>query len=343
MEALNQESHAKQLLAFQKLAQSTLVLSMTRRCPLSCPHCITQSHPGFSGPVVSNGLATRWALEMPDLAAAGIRHITFTGGEPVLARSAVETLANAAKGVGIRTAIVTGGGWVSTPSAARRVVDSLRGVNHWDVGYDQYHGQEIDWERFDLLISTLTEFGCSFSVRVCSGKDNAMWLRRIRLIVGDDVTVMLQPIKSAGRAMDFDQPVRVGGEPSQPCVSSGPLILETGVSAPCCSILGYASLEHIPFAYGSADVESLLTIWQRWRGDQLLRLMRLLGLQWPLQWALDLGFIGEDFVITQDVCDTCVRFWTRLGEHSGRLVQHVENIGLEQILDDVELQLFGSR
>ena len=54
---------AEELLAFQRLAWSSIVFSLTRRCPLQCSHCITSSGPLVKGIIVSQKRAKKWAEE----------------------------------------------------------------------------------------------------------------------------------------------------------------------------------------------------------------------------------------------------------------------------------------
>jgi pyruvate-formate lyase-activating enzyme len=337
---------ASDLLAFQRLAWSTIVFSLTRRCPLSCPHCITSSGPWLRDPIVSPERAARWAAELPQLAAEGLKHITFTGGEPVLALEAIRIMAEAAQKVAIKTAVVTSGAWATTSRAAKRVTQTLANVSHWDLGYDEYHEESLPWERFVRTVGALSEAKANFSVRVCEGNTKEATEKivdRIRGLVGKDVLIITQPVRKLGRASDFVQLSRNGSTfPQQPCMSTGPFVREDGSVAPCCSGLAYNARGHHPFEFGNADEEGLGTIWRRWRADQLLRLMRLVGLALPVQWLVDDELIGKGFRLSDDVCETCVSLWSNTDPTGQSLRQHVASAGFKAKLDDLERHLFGS-
>src|ERR1051326_3459070 len=129
---------ASDLAEFQRAAWSNLVLSVTQRCPLTCRHCITSSLPGSRLPLLTIEQARSWAFELPELRQRGLEHITFTGGEPTLARSAVRIPADAAAADGLATTIVTSGAFATSRRAAHRTVSMLGSIGHWDLGYDTF-------------------------------------------------------------------------------------------------------------------------------------------------------------------------------------------------------------
>lgn len=338
---------ADELLAFQRLAWSTMVFSVTRRCPLRCSHCVTSSGPDIEGGTVSAARAEKWAVDFPALAERGLKRVSFTGGEPVLALPAVRVLANGAKSCGIRPGIVTSGAWSSTAAAAAHVVDELEAIAHWDFGYDEYHQEGLSWERFCLAIRAVRARGRCFSVRVCQGHSQAETqelLERVRVEAGDDAPVFVQPVRRLGRA---GESIGVPGSTQrqrQPCVSTGPFVREDGSAGPCCSGLAYpshAGSAH-PFQYGNADEDGLLVIWERWKEDQLLRLMRLVGLEFPLRWIGEHKAWQREPRLTEDVCESCADLWAAAPEAGPRLRERTNSPEVRQQLDAVERHLYGA-
>ncbi len=336
---------AEQLLAFQRLAWSSMVFSMTRRCPLSCAHCITSSRPDFPGPVVSRARAEKWAAELPALAKAGLRQISFTGGEPVLALPAVEIMVRSGATAGIRTAIVTSGAWASDSTAAERIVRRLEMVSHWDLGYDIYHAEGIPEERFRIAVRTLTKAEASFSVRVCDsgdGNEQEAFLRRLRRITGPGIPIILQPVRRFGRASEAEHGTRIPTPPRQPCMATGPFVREDGTVGPCCSGLSYVATGNSPFDYGNVDETGLMETWRRWRNDPLLRLMRLTGLAIPLQWMAEEGLRSDHSDYSPDVCGVCVSIWREYPSAAEKLRRRASEAAVRQKLDELERHLYGS-
>jgi hypothetical protein len=294
-------------------------------------------------PTVTRERALRWAAQLPELAAHGLRRVTLTGGEPVLALDAAEVLAGAARNAGLRMAIVSSGAWASTPRAARRIVERLSAVAHWDLGIDEYHAAELSFERFALAVSALKGIGASYSIRVCADVDGRavrLFLQRLRAQVGEDVPILIQPVRAIGRA---GRQRRSAGEvttPEKPCMSTGPFVREDGSVGPCGAGLAYEGARCHPFDYGNSDRDGLLAIWQRWRADQLPRLMRLLGLALPAHWLAANGHLERE-VLGSDVCKSCVALWTANPKAADAARRFAVQPALRELLDGVERHLYG--
>lgn len=336
---------ARQLLDFQRLAWSSMVFSLTRRCPLSCSFCITSSRPDFPGPVVSKRRAERWAAQLPVLGRAGLRHISFTGGEPIIALPAVEVLSRSGAAAGIRTAVVTSGAWATNAAQAARVVQRLRSVSHWDISYDIGHAEQMPESRFRMALEALTAAGASFSVRVCTRADNpsqTAFMTRLRQIIGPEITMITQSVRGLGRAAESTVLQKVSEVPCKPCMATGPFVREDGTVGPCCCGLAYESIGRTPFDYGNVDDIGLMAAWRRWRSDSLLRLMRLTGLAIPLQWLKEEGLARDSFCCYADVCETCVALWREMPLAAERLRNRSAESGVKRKLDELERHLYGS-
>lgn len=332
---------ADELLAFQRLAWSTIVFSVTRRCPLRCSHCITESGPERHHQTLSATRAAQWARDLPALARSGVRRFTFTGGEPVLALGAVRVLAQQAAICGIRTGIVTSGAWASEPRLAARIVRTLNAISHWDFGYDEYHAESLSWDRFKTALTAVKESGASFSVRLCESdpRRTAELADRLRLETQGRAPVFIQPIRRLGRGAQLHQIGVQPLPPQQPCMSTGPFIREDGSTGPCCSGLAYREDIQHPFRYGNADTDGLLAIWTRWKEDQLLRLMRLSGLHYPVGWV---DSWDRPPSWSNDVCESCVSLWSAASSKAaGALSNRASHQEIRAQLDKLERHLYG--
>jgi hypothetical protein len=74
------------LAAVQRVAGSHLTFGMTLACPLRCAHCIVDAAPEHHSTTMPLQVAERYAAQMPELAADGVRSVSFTGGEPTVAK-----------------------------------------------------------------------------------------------------------------------------------------------------------------------------------------------------------------------------------------------------------------
>ncbi|MFH1532815.1 MAG: radical SAM protein [Pseudomonadota bacterium] len=94
-------------------------IEVNRRCNLRCPHCFTDSgpdaHPGPSADQLG-GLLAR-------LASLGVRHVGFSGGEPLL-RTDLEGIMRRGLDAGISGYGLVTNGWPATPARARSLKDA---------------------------------------------------------------------------------------------------------------------------------------------------------------------------------------------------------------------------
>lgn len=343
---VNGRGTAADLLALQRLAWSGLVISATRRCPLSCAHCITRSGPDASEPLLSRELAQTWSDELADLKAQGLSHLTFTGGEPVLAIDAVELLGARAHELDIASYIVTSGAWATQPRVARRTVQRLRTMSHWDIGYDDFHGDHMPVVRVQNLIDELERVGAAYTVRVClpdvPGRATEL-VESIAARIGPHGQVMAQSVRAIGRA---EAPIRLVRPqrqlPRRPCVSTGLFVRADGSTGPCCSGLAYEARGKHPFDYGSAaQPGGLLQAWSRWHQDPLLRMLRLVGFAAIEGWVDESNPEAMPTHSAEDPCEACVDLWTRLPELGRQLAARAAQPVVSSQLDAVEAFLYG--
>lgn len=115
-------------------------IEVNRRCNLRCPHCFTDSGPeAHPGPTVEqlDDLLTR-------LAALGIQHIGFSGGEPLL-RTDLEGIMRRGLDAGIGGYGLVTNGWAATPARVRSLKDA--GVRVVQVSLDGVDAADHDAVR----------------------------------------------------------------------------------------------------------------------------------------------------------------------------------------------------
>jgi MoaA/NifB/PqqE/SkfB family radical SAM enzyme len=103
---------------------TTMALMVTRRCNMRCGHCSVESGPDVRGEPSEQELLD----QVRQAAAAEVRSINLTGGEPMLRPRTVLRLVRAARRLGVGTTLTTNGSWGRTAARARRFVgrDSAR-------------------------------------------------------------------------------------------------------------------------------------------------------------------------------------------------------------------------
>jgi radical SAM protein with 4Fe4S-binding SPASM domain len=135
---------------FNAPAPPSIFWEITSRCNLLCRHCVVAS----SDTASSGELSTERALELIDeWAHAGVRDITFSGGEPLLRKDFFD-LASAAKQQNLELSLATNGTLI-TPSVARTLKNLAIDVQISLDGStpDVYGRVRGNAERFDDVIA----------------------------------------------------------------------------------------------------------------------------------------------------------------------------------------------
>lgn len=303
---------------FQAATMQHLSFSLTLACPLRCAHCMvaTISPRKAKLATLPKETASRFASEMPDLQREGIRKISFTGGEPLLARVQLGLLSEAANAAGIATTVVTACHWAKTPEVAARTVTRFPAISDWHISSDIYHSDFLSPQHIVNAAEALAAAKKNVLIRIAVGREPCAeeaelvaWLER-RVPRGTEFA--LQPVSPVGRAVEIGITPELSTSdlaPDTPCLTTGPLIRHDGALLPCCS--GLSDQPQIsPFATIDASRSGLLAAVRLWRGDPLLQLVRTLGFGFPALWAEEQ--LGHKPVspAPSHPCDYCTSLWS---------------------------------
>lgn len=334
------------LLRFQRQAWSNIVFSVTQRCPLRCRHCVTSSAPALSLPLLGDDAADRWADELPTLAAMGLRHVSFTGGEPTLALAQIARLSAAAKAASLVVSVTTAGSWARSDRQAARVIGAIGAhVDSWDFGYDRFHAEHLGAADFLRAVNAALPHAREVAVRICDDGTTATaeLVARLKVGIAGPAALIVQPVYAIGRGDALIERRAASARPDLdlPCLATGPFVREDGSTGPCCAALSYGAAGRHPFDFGSAARDGLVAVWRRWRDDQLLRLIRLAGFRLPLRWLADEGLVPEAALATTHVCELCERLWDDDGRAAAILRERAADPALRPLLDRLETELYG--
>src|ERR1700755_2099192 len=154
--------HLADYLAIRALPAAGVSLALTRRCPLNCAHCATNST--STSEEAPAELFTRFVdsftvEDHPEV-------LAISGGEAFLRPALLQDLAERAAAVGCRTASLSGMFWAKAkriPPPIKRAIDAL---DHFSVSLDVFHEREVD--RFDVyrVLEQLLDEGKDLSVHL---------------------------------------------------------------------------------------------------------------------------------------------------------------------------------
>lgn len=306
---------ADQLTRLQARSARHIAFSLTEACPLKCSHCIVNTVPPEQRDrTISLDQARRYAEELPALRERGVRYISFTGGEPLLAIKQLRLLSEAAAREGLECTVVTACHWAGTREAARRIIGSLPHIQKWHLSTDAYHEEYIGREHVLTAAEVGVELGREVMVRmaVALPLDEASQelFADVKARLPEGVAIAVQPVSKMGRAAGLDVEVQTAETPAWPCMPNGMVVRYDGTVSPCCSSLVDTREGH-PFQYERASTAGLLGTYERWTTDPLLNLIRAAGfaplLGWVREYAPDHPVLKQ---VPRHPCDCCVRLWS---------------------------------
>lgn len=263
--------------------------SVTQACPLMCSHCSVSASPApeLAKTTFTADFGDKVAAQVPELAAAGVTYIDFTGGEPTLASAFVRKVSRAAREHGIATGIVTAAHWAKTVQQAERFVEKFCDIDLWDISTDVYHLPFVALEAVQRAFETLQRHGKDPRIRIAYHEpmtlQDAQVIGTVHGFAGDRVG--FQPISPVGRGNAIGLSIRRGKRDFDldACPTTGLLIRASGSAEACCAPLSHAEVEH-PLRFGNAFSDRLVDILHRWRTNPLLQTIRVWGFRPVFEW-----------------------------------------------------------
>ncbi|ATL32003.1 radical SAM protein [Streptomyces formicae] len=240
--------HLVELLAARSRPAAALLMTLTRRCPLSCAHCSTASTADaeqLDAALLTGFAATFTPDDRPDF-------LLLTGGEPLLRPRLVQDLARLARAAGTRTQLLTG---MFFARDARRggiapgIAAALAAVDHVAASLDVFHEAQVPRARILGVLRDLLDAGKDVSVQVTGlGPDDpylADVTDDVRRTFDDRVPVLVAGVRAAGRAAQWLSASRVADAPpaagrgriaAAPCaMAAWPVVAFDGTVVACCN------------------------------------------------------------------------------------------------------------
>ena len=330
------------LAQIQRLATTHLTFSLTLACPLRCEHCIVSSSPDLHHTTMPMPVAERYAAQMPALAERGITHISFTGGEPTIARRQLKVLSAAGRAAGMTCAVVTASPWARTEASARRTVQDLADVAVWDLSVDHFHEPFVSLDTVRRAHDTLVAAGRRVTIRFTYNDPDSDDTRRILDFVATlpDANVACQRVRPVGRGLEITVGrIRDYNPWVKPCVTQGLVIRYDGSVSPCC--LNLVERRDHTFQYGDATQRDLADIHADFSTDTLLQLVRSLGFSEMIRLAEDegLGHLVPRH-LPSEACQMCELLMTD-GELTRALRQRLDDPGTQLRLGVIAAKSLG--
>jgi pyruvate-formate lyase-activating enzyme len=254
-----------------------LPLMITRRCNLGCAHCSVESSPEVRGrqPTEPELLEV-----VRQAAAAGVRAIQFTGGEPMLRQRLVLKLMREARRLGIGSALTTNGFWGRTPKLARTRLRALLGAGlaRLTVSFDRYHAAFQGPEPAVNIVRAGATLGFPVNINITRVRDeegiDAIVAPFAQLPAAQLRFYDVQPVGAAARTTPEHQ---WRGETSGFCSACDAATVTDDGRLIACNGPAYFTPAGHPLHIGSLRENPLSTLLAAHRDDPLLDTIRTLG------------------------------------------------------------------
>ncbi len=280
-----------------------IAFGYSTRCNVQCEHC-----------VATDSIADNIKMDLTqakeiiaDMAAAQIRGISFTAGEPLLYVDDLSELIGLCRQHGIYTRVVTSGFWAKTPDLADRYVPVLKehGLSQLRISFSRWHQKNIPRENIrnaaqcckkhglDYFISFVTDF---------SSEDDALeeYLRESKL------RFFPEPVIFSGRAQSFDRPVLRTDYQANRCPMNPYLAPNLDLYG-CCDAGSHFTKTNF-FRLGNIQESSIEQLLRQSEANPLYNYIRTMGISTLASFA---GFRARD-IIQYRKCELCEELFNSL-------------------------------
>ena len=283
--------HIAELVSRRPVPAAGVFLTLTRRCPLTCAHCSTNSmldSEEHRAEIFRDFAGTFSVEEHPEI-------VFLTGGEPLLRPDLVHEIVRSAHAAGAKVALITGLYFARRDGRIpHRLADALLAVDHVVASQDVFHEVQVPREAAFATVRTLVEAGQDVSFQVVGeGPDDpylAELTSQIRRDFDDAVPALVAQLGPVGRGKDLpwaasrpgpaghlDERLATPPEPSPCTVAAWPVVTFDGGVVACCrqEVVDGPAPRHLHL--GRAPTTSWPEVARKVREGAMLRALRTVG------------------------------------------------------------------
>ncbi|MCW2940332.1 MAG: Radical domain protein [Actinomycetia bacterium] len=261
-----------------------LLMALTRRCPMRCAHCSTDSSMTGRDPDQEPFLRFVRSFTRRDRPDA----LLLTGGEPLLLPGLVTQIVAAAHDAGTRCAVLTGAFFARSariPAAILSVVDV---VDHFSVSTDAFHEREISRTDVFRLLRQVLDAGTPVSIHTVGAGDDDPYLadliRDVTRAFGSMVPILVNAIRPVGRASGLPGLSAAGGGSPDPrralscAMAAWPVVAPDGEIVACCN-QSVVDRRPVPrhLSLGHVTTDDWAVVRNRVLASPILRAIRTVG------------------------------------------------------------------
>ena len=324
--------HVMEIITLRPIPAAGLFLSLTRRCPLTCAHCSTNSL------MTSEEYAERIFLRFVETFTSSSRPqvLMLTGGEALLRPKLVQKLIEHAHAVGTRVSLTSGMFFARQHKIPPAIERAIAGLDHFTASLDIFHEQQVPRADVFRVLKMLVDRGQDVSIQVVGLDENDPYLADVTADIqrtfNNRVPAYVAPVNAVGRAREWleEHPEYVPLDIApQPCgLATWPVMTYDGTLIACCNqeVVDGPVPPHLRLGHAMED--DWATISKRLLRSNLLRAIRVFG---P-EYIADHHSAGK--VRCDGYCSTCYRL-----SDDPEIVERLEPLMGRQSMSFVEQQL----
>ncbi|MFJ8082361.1 radical SAM protein [Streptomyces sp. NPDC096205] len=271
-----------ELIGLRPVPCGGLLVALTRRCPLSCAHCSTDSSMAATDrpdpEQLLDFIGSFGADDRPEV-------VLLTGGEPLLLPELAARLTSLAHAAGSRVALLSGMFFARDGHVPDRIMRTVEALDHFSASLDVHHEREVPRAQTLRALRTVLDAGVPVSIHLTgTGPDDpylADAVTDVHRTFGRQVPLLVNEIRPLGRAAGLVPATPPGpdGTRAAPCtLAAWPVVAFDGTVAACCNqwtvdrrpVPAHLRLGHI------AD-DDWPTVRARSLGSPVLRMLRTVG------------------------------------------------------------------
>ena len=277
-----------------------IAFGYSTRCNVKCEHCVAAD----AVPATAKMELEQAGNVIADMAAAHVKGISFTAGEPLLYLDDICSLLSLCEQYGIYSRVVTNSFWAKNPTVTDSTVLKLKdsGLCQLRLSYSRWHQKNISSENIVNAAKSCQKNGLDYFVSFVTDfteKDDPyeQYLRENQLLF------FPEPVIYSGRAQDFPKkPLQTDYQEN--CCAMNPYLAPTLDMYACCDA-GSHFTETNFFHLGNLQNNGIEELFVKSEQNMLYTYIKNLGISGIASFA---GFTARE-IVQYRKCELCEKLF----------------------------------
>lgn len=277
-----------------------IAFGYSTRCNIKCKHCVAE------GDVRTNEKMelVRAKEIITELAASGVRGISFTAGEPLIYLDDICELVTLCRKYEIYSRIVTNSFWAKSPERADSSVCQLKssGLSQVRLSYSRWHQENVPHQNIVNAARSCEKLGLDYFVSFVTdfSKEDDEYENYLR---EHKLRFFPEPVIFSGRAKVFERsPLRTDYQDN--CCAMNPYLAPNLDMYACCDAGSHFTKTHF-FLLGNLKDDSIEQMFQKTETNTLYNHIRTMGITNIASFA---GFRARE-IIGYRKCELCEKLF----------------------------------